>query len=63
MLVNCETWHGFKHADITQPNFIDHQLLRYICRHMSQTPVEFLFLEAGAIPQKDVQKVLQFIQS
>ena len=50
VLFNCETWHGLIDADITQLNIIDNQLLRYICKAHAKTPVEFLFLETGAIP-------------
>ena len=43
-------WHGLKDTDITQINIIDNKLLRYICKSHAKTPVEFLFLETGAIP-------------
>jgi hypothetical protein len=50
VLFNSETWQGLKESDITKLNIIDHQLLRFICNSHAKTPVEFLYLETGAIP-------------
>ena len=49
VLFNCETWHGLKETDITDLKLIDNQILRFICSSHAKTPVEFLFLETGAI--------------
>jgi hypothetical protein len=50
VLFNCETWHGLKETDITEIKLIDNQILRFICSSHAKTPLEFLFLETGAIP-------------
>ena len=50
VLFNSETWHGLKESDITKLNIVNHQLLRFICNSHAKTPVEFLYLETGAIP-------------
>ena len=49
VLFNCDTWHNLKEADLTDIKLIDNQLLRYICQAHAKTPVEFLFLETGAL--------------
>ena len=50
VLYNSETWHGLKPTDITELELIDKQLLRFICKAHAKTPVEFLYLETGALP-------------
>ena len=49
VLFNFETWHGLKETDLADIKLIDNQLLRYLCSAHANTPVEFLFLETGAL--------------
>ena len=50
VLFNSETWHGLKATDITELDTLDEQILRYICKYHAKTPIEFLYLETGALP-------------
>ena len=54
VLYSCEAWHGVTEAQVSQIELVDNQLLRKIlCAH-AKTPVEFLYLETGALPVRFV---------
>ena len=50
VLFNSEAWHAVKEADIKTLETIDEYLLRALVKGHSKTPLEFLYLEAGALP-------------
>ena len=50
VLFNSEAWHGVTEADIKILEQIDEYLLRSLVNGHSKTPLEFLYLEAGAVP-------------
>ena len=50
VLFNSEAWHAVKQADIKTLETIDEYLLRALVKGHSKTPLEFLYLEAGALP-------------
>ena len=50
VLFNSEAWHGVTEADIKILEQIDEYLLRSPVNGHSKTPLEFLYLEAGAVP-------------
>ena len=55
MLLNCvlfnsEAWHGVTDQDINILESIDEHLLRSLVKGHANTPLEFLYLEAGAVP-------------
>ena len=50
MLFNSEVWHGIEDNDLKVLESIDENLLRYLVKAHSKTPLEFLYLETGAIP-------------
>jgi hypothetical protein len=50
VLFNSEAWHGASLEDIKTLESIDEQLLRSFVKAHSKTPLEFLYLETGAIP-------------
>ena len=50
VLFNSEAWHGVTNADMKSLESIDEQLLRSLVQAHSKTPIEFLYLESGAIP-------------
>ena len=54
VLYSSEAWHGVTEAHISQIELVDHQLLRKILNSHAKTPVEFLYLETGALPVRFV---------
>ena len=48
MLHNSEAWHNL--AEIRLLEKVDEYLLRVLVKAHSKTPLEFLYLEAGALP-------------
>ena len=50
VLYNSEAWHSLTGADIRLLERVDEYLLRALVKAHSKTPLEFLYLEAGAIP-------------
>ena len=50
MLYNSEAWHNLAEAEIRWLEKVDEYLLRALVKAHSKTPLEFLYLEAGAIP-------------
>ena len=54
VLHSSEVWHGATKAQIAQIEVIDNQLLRKILSAHAKTPVEYLYLETGALPVRSV---------
>ena len=54
VLHSSEAWHGITAAHIAQLELVDHQLMRTILSAQSKIPIEFLYLETGALPVKYV---------
>ena len=50
VLFNSEAWHSVTETEIKLLEAVDEHLLRSLVGAHSKTPLEFLFLEAGAIP-------------
>ena len=50
MLYNSEVWHSITENEIKMLEKVDEHLLRSLVKGHSKTPLEFLFLEAGATP-------------
>ena len=50
ILFNSEAWHAISEQDIKLLEGVDEHLLRSLVGGHSKTPLEFLYLEAGAIP-------------
>ena len=50
MLYNSEVWHSISENEIMMLEMVDEYLLRSMVKGHSKTPLEFLYLEAGAIP-------------
>ena len=50
ILYNSEAWHAVSEAEIRMLEVVDEHLLRALVKGQSKTPLEFLYLEAGAIP-------------
>ena len=50
ILFNSEAWHAISDSDIKLLETIDEHLLRSLVKGHSKTPLEFLYLEAGALP-------------
>ena len=50
ILFNSEAWHAVNQTDIKTLETIDEHLLRSLVKGHSKTPLEFLYLEAGALP-------------
>ena len=50
MLYNSEAWHSLGETETKMLETIDEHLLRSLVKGHSKTPLEFLYLEAGAIP-------------
>ena len=50
ILFNSEAWHAVNEKDIKSLETIDEYLLRALVKGHSKTPIEFLYLEAGAVP-------------
>ena len=47
---NSEDWHNISSTNITQLEYVDNQLLRFIVSGHAKVPVEFLFLETRSKP-------------
>ena len=50
ILFNSEAWHSLSLSEIKTLESVDEQLLRGLVKAHSKTPLEFLYLEAGANP-------------
>ena len=50
MLYNSEAWHAVSEVELRQLESVDEHLLRALVKGHAKTPLEFLYLEAGAIP-------------
>jgi hypothetical protein len=50
MLFNSEAWHSLSSNEIKIIESVDEYLLRGLVRGHSKTPLEFLYLEGGAVP-------------
>ena len=50
LLFNSEAWHDVTEAEIKILESVDEHLLRLLVGAHSKTPLEFLYLETGAIP-------------
>ena len=50
MLFNSEAWHAVSEKEIKLLETVDEYLLRSLVKGHSKTPLEFLYLEAGAMP-------------
>ena len=50
VLLNMETWHNLQEKDLKELKKLDQYLLRKIIGAHSKVPIEFLFLETGALP-------------
>jgi hypothetical protein len=51
MLFNSEAWHSISEPEIRILEMVDEHLLRSMVEGHSKTPLEFLYLEAGALPK------------
>ena len=49
ILYNSEAWHSLSEKDIKMMEAVDEHLLRSLVKGHSKVPLEFLFLETGAI--------------
>ena len=65
MLYNSEAWHSITNQDIKVLERIDETLLRFLLSSHSKTPLEFLYLESGAIPIRYItsSRRLNFLQT
>jgi hypothetical protein len=50
LLFNSEAWHDINDVEIKLLESVDEHLLRSLVGGHAKTPLEFLYLEAGAIP-------------
>ena len=50
LLFNSEAWHDINDVEIKLLESVDERLLRSLVGGHAKTPLEFLYLEAGAIP-------------
>ena len=50
MLYSCEAWHSISEDKLKMMGNVDKHLLRSLVKGHSKSPLEFLFLEAGATP-------------
>ena len=50
ILFNSEAWHGVSEIEVKMLETVDEALIRGLVNGHSKTPLEFLYLEAGAIP-------------
>ena len=50
VLFNSEAWHAISEKEIKLLEAVDEHLLRSLVGGHAKTPLEFLYLEAGAIP-------------
>ena len=56
MLYNSEAWHFISDNEIKMLERVDEHLLRSLVKGHSKLPLEFLYLEAGAMPIKFILK-------
>ena len=54
ILFNSEAWHSVSETEIRMLETVDEHLLRAIVKGHAKTPLELLYLEAGAIPIRHV---------
>ena len=54
ILYNSESWHNVADEDLKALESIDEHLLRSLVQGHSKTPLEFLYLETGAIPIRHI---------
>ena len=54
ILYNSEAWHGITENELKRLEDVDEHLLRSLVRAHAKTPLEFLFLETGAIPIRHI---------
>ena len=52
MLFNSEVWHNISENEVKMLEKVDEHLLRCLVKGHSKLPIEFLYLEAGAVPIK-----------
>ena len=52
ILYNSEAWHAVTDEDILALQKVDEMLLRFLLNSHSKAPIEFFYLESGAIPIK-----------
>ena len=50
ILYNSEVWHSITETEIRLLETVDEYLLRYLVNAHSKTPLEFLYLESGGLP-------------
>ena len=50
ILFNSESWHSVTETELRMLESVDEHLLRGLVKGHSKTPLEFLYLEVGAIP-------------
>ena len=65
MLYNSEAWHAITESEIKMLEHVDEALLRALVNGHAKTPLEFLYLEAGALPIRFIitQRRLSFHQT
>ena len=51
---NSEILQGLGATDIKVLEKVDHQLMRFICNGHAKIAVEFLYLESGSLPLKNI---------
>ena len=56
ILYNSEAWHNVSESEMKMLEKVDETLLRVMVKAHSKTPIEFLYLEAGAIPIRFIIK-------
>ena len=57
ILYNSEVWHAISEEEIRMLEMVDEHLLRSIVKGHSKTPLEFLYLEVGAMPIRFIQYI------
>ena len=64
ILYNSEAWHGLTEAHVKTLQSIDEDLLRRVLKAHGKTPLEFLYLEKGAVPIKWIlaQRRINFLK-
>ena len=50
ILFNSEAWHAVSETELRMLEVVDEHLLRSLVKGHSKTPLEFLYLETGAVP-------------
>ena len=65
ILCNSEVWHSIKEKHIEELQVLDRMLLRYITGAHAKVQSEFLYLETGAIPLKELisQRRLMYLHN